>query len=261
MKGFRGSDLVYVPSEKCLYVYKRTRDGAKYFICYQTVLSKPTKRPPARKEDRCDCKGSIKLNPDGSLNVMSNHVTHNNHDSIMKDMQKAENIKKSCRTLRDEYAEDAHRIPAKHIFQREISKYISFLFICLSVRPFIQNLIYRNGFRNTQLDYDRMKRTLIRHKNKKYPIAPRSVEGIRQTFMEPDIFEEYGRNKERDADFYIGTVCHVGDEEDENDKDYAFTVFASKYVIDFIKKMPPHQRLYLMDGTFDSLPSEYYRHG
>lgn len=104
-----------------------------------------------------------------------------------------------------------------------------------------------------------MKRTLIRHKSKKYPVAPRSVEGVRETFMKPDIFEEYGLNKERDADFYIGTICHVGDEEDGNDKDYAFTVFASKYVIDFIKKMPPHQRSYLMDGTFDSLPSEYYQ--
>lgn len=124
VKGFRGSDLVYVLSEKCLYVYKRTRNGAKHFICYQTVLSKPTKKPPARKEDRCNCKGSIKLDPDGSLKVMSKHVAHNNHESIMKDMKKAERIKERCRTLRDDYAEDAHRIPAKHIFHREIAKYV-----------------------------------------------------------------------------------------------------------------------------------------
>ena len=69
--------------------------------------------------------------------------------------------------------------------------------------------------------------------------------------MEPHIMEQYGFNLERDGKFYIETVI-----EDH----YAFTVFASKFVIDFIQEqIQPNKRHYLMDGTFDSLPSEYYQ--
>lgn len=56
---------------------------------------------------------------------------------------------------------------------------------------------------------------------------------------------------EADGDFYIDTVV---------EKDFAFTVFASKFVIDFIQKnIDATSRSYLMDGTFDSLPDAYYQ--
>lgn len=47
-----------------------------------------------------------------------------NHEAIIKDMEKAENIKKRCRTLGDNFMENAHGVLAKHIFHRRISKYI-----------------------------------------------------------------------------------------------------------------------------------------
>lgn len=91
----------------------------------------------------------------------------------------------------------------------------------------------------------------MRHKNKKYPKDPRSVEGIRNKFLKQSIIEEYGYNLEKDEVFYIDTVV---------EKNYAFTVFASKFVIDFIEKnIQPSERSYLMDGTFDSLPNAYYQ--
>lgn len=96
-----------------------------------------------------------------------------------------------------------------------------------------------------------MQKTLQRHKNKCHPKNPRSVDGIREVFLQPQIIEKYGSNLEDDGRFYIDTIV---------EDDYAFTVFASKYVIDFIQEhIPPNKRHYLMDGTFDSLPKEYYQ--
>lgn len=96
-----------------------------------------------------------------------------------------------------------------------------------------------------------MKRTLQRHKNQVHPQSTRSVDEIKSKFMEAAIMEKYGLNLEKDGKFYVGTVV---------EDDYGFTVFASKYVIDFIEeKVNPKDRHYLMDGTFDSLPSEYYQ--
>lgn len=71
-----------------------------------------------------------------------------------------------------------------------------------------------------------MKQTLRRHKNKTYPKDPGTVEGIREQFLKEDILKEFGSNFEGDEDFYKDTVV---------EKDFAFTIFASKYVIDFIQ--------------------------
>lgn len=96
-----------------------------------------------------------------------------------------------------------------------------------------------------------MKRTLLRNKNKKHPTNPSTLDDIAEKFMEPSVLEKYGMNSEGDGKFYIDTVV---------EEDYGFTVFASKYVIDFIQEhIPPNKRHYLMDGTFDSLPNEYYQ--
>lgn len=63
--------------------------------------------------------------------------------------------------------------------------------------------------------------------------------------------DKYGYNMEHDAKCYIDTVVTPH---------YAFTVFASKFVIDFIEKnIEPSTRNYLMDATFDSLPKGFYQ--
>lgn len=97
-----------------------------------------------------------------------------------------------------------------------------------------------------------MKRTLQRHKNKAYPKIPKTLEDIRNSFLDPKILDEYGYNLEKNARFYIDTVIETN---------HAYTVFASKFVIDFIQKnIKPGLRNYLLDGTFDRLPgSDYYQ--
>lgn len=69
--------------------------------------------------------------------------------------------------------------------------------------------------------------------------------------MQSDIIEEYGYNLEHDSRFYIDTVVNPN---------YAFTVFASQFVIEFIQEnIKPECRYYLMDATFDGLPPGYYQ--
>lgn len=126
VKGFReGSELLYIPSEKMLYRFKRRRNKAKIFVCYQSILSKPTKKKPARNENRCDCNASIRVNPDGTCTaVHANHTAHNHHESILRDMEKSNSMKEKCRMLKNDFSEDAHKISARNIFQREIMKYV-----------------------------------------------------------------------------------------------------------------------------------------
>lgn len=54
---------------------------------------------------------------------------------------------------------------------------------------------------------------------------------------------------EGDAKFYIVTIA---------EKNFAFTLFASQFVIDFVKKNI-NRRNYLLDGTFDKIPTGYYQ--
>lgn len=62
---------------------------------------------------------------------------------------------------------------------------------------------------------------------------------------------KYGYSYELDGKFYIDTVLSPN---------YEFTVFASDYVINFIREnIAPASRRYQMDGTFDSLPSGFYQ--
>lgn len=110
---------------------------------------------------------------------------------------------------------------------------------------------FRVGFRNTSLKYRSIKQTLNRQKNIRHPRIPDSISAIRDEFSKPDIIEKYGYTLDGDTRFYIDTVV---------EHDFAFTIFASKYVIDFIEnKIDPKSRNYLMDGTFNSLPSEFYQ--
>lgn len=112
-------------------------------------------------------------------------------------------------------------------------------------------LYLRDGFRNTNLQYERVRKTLQRSKNEEYPKIPRSIEEIKEAFRQPDIKEKYGLTLDGDNYFYVDTVISV---------DYAFTVFASHFVIDFVKaNIRPNLRHFLMDGTFDSLPNKFYQ--
>lgn len=90
-----------------------------------------------------------------------------------------------------------------------------------------------------------------RHKTKVYSGVPKSIVELRDKFSQPEIMQKYGYTLDGKSPFYAGTVVKPG---------FAFTVFASQYAMDFIQKnIPPGSRRYLMDGTFDSLPNDFYQ--
>lgn len=70
-------------------------------------------------------------------------------------------------------------------------------------------------------------------------------------FTAPEILQKYGFTYDHDAPLYVDTVVTP---------DYAFTIFKSQFVIDQIEEhIQPAERKYLMDGTFDRIPKEYYQ--
>lgn len=122
IEGIReGSHLLHVPSENMLYVFKVERNGTKEYICYQTILSVPKKRN--KDENHVNCTARVRLLSNNTCQRMQvSHTNHNNHNAIIDDIEKRNNMKKKCQRLRDDHAEDAHKISTRHIFQREISK-------------------------------------------------------------------------------------------------------------------------------------------
>lgn len=107
----------------------------------------------------------------------------------------------------------------------------------------------RSGMRDTNLQFNQVKRTLERNKSNQYSNVPRSISDLQNEFKKPVVLNKYGFSYEGDSKFYIGTVVLPN---------HAFTVFASQFVIDFIQKnIAP--RKYEMDGTFGSLPKMFYQ--
>lgn len=111
-------------------------------------------------------------------------------------------------------------------------------------------LVNSVGIGNTDLSYPKVKRTIERKKNERYPREP-TIGTIKMEFAKPEIMNKYGYTLDSDAKFYIDTVVQ---------SDYQFTVFFSDYVAKFIEKnIPVGSRKYLIDGTFDKLPVGYYQ--
>lgn len=121
ISGYReGSILLHVLSENRLYVEKIERNGIKEYVCYQTILSTPKKKTSG---DQQKCTARVRIHPDGTLEKMNvPHTRHDNHDAVILKCEQINNMKQKCKTLRDDYPEDGHNVPAIHIYQREISE-------------------------------------------------------------------------------------------------------------------------------------------
>lgn len=116
-----GNDMLYVPSEKMLYKWKGR--GVDY-ECYQKCLSDKKLNDSAPK-----CFSSVRRVTDRLCErVYVPHTDHTNHEDIVNDKELMNNMIAICEDLRSNYREDAHRIPTRHIFQREMAKY-NFLMI------------------------------------------------------------------------------------------------------------------------------------
>lgn len=152
-----GKDHVYVPSEKMLYVSKGRENE---YICYQTILTDKKKKD---HEKHLSCSARIRCLPNGKCerqNVFIQHTAHPNHERIVTDKQLMNEVLRKAENLRLDFPQDAHRVPNRHIFQRELARYFklhvvrplhiihlfirdsffSYLFVCL----FIRSSCFRN---------------------------------------------------------------------------------------------------------------------
>lgn len=123
LKSKFGKDMLYVPSEKMMYVSKGRE---KEFICYQTILS-DRKRKDHEKHLACTARIRCLLNGlCERQNVLVQHTSHPSHESIATDKQIMNSIIQKAENLRIDYSHDAHRVPNRHIFQREVARYLNF---------------------------------------------------------------------------------------------------------------------------------------
>lgn len=92
-----------------------------------------------------------------------------------------------------------------------------------------------------------MSRNLRRYTNNKYPSKPNTVAQIKTAYNDQDTMQQYGSNVRKTHPFYVNTA--------ETEFGSAFTIFASYEVIHMVKEhIPPEQRRYLIDDTFDVTP-------
>lgn len=114
--------------------------------------------------------------------------------------------------------------------------------------------------RETELDFDRVKRQLVRILRKKYPKLPKLETGENSTDLHKkyetlldgdDIRKEFGSTLDK-RHKYFGSVVKTL---------FAFHVFVSFTVIEMIKKHiskeQAQKRRYLMDGTFRVVPRKF----
>lgn len=119
---FGKHDLLYVPSEQMLYVWNRNRNGIDEFVCYQTVLADKKKKDHSSHKEcfsrvRCLLNGKCER-----MNVFVPHTEHDSHRIYYEDKMKMAAMKEKCQFLASNFPEAAHRIPNRHIYQREIAK-------------------------------------------------------------------------------------------------------------------------------------------
>lgn len=117
-----GGDMLYVPTEKMLYVLKRDANEVCSYICYQTVLTDKKKK---NHSSHIKCNARVRLLTNGKCERMNVHITHTahpDHQILSADKMKTRNMKEKCEYLKINFAEDAHKMPNRRIFQREIVK-------------------------------------------------------------------------------------------------------------------------------------------
>lgn len=122
IEGKQGGKLLYVRSEKMLYVSKGERSGSKIFVCYQTILTHKKRKDHSQ---HTPCTSCVRLLPNGTcvrVNAHNPHSKHPDHQITAADKKKVINMKEVCHNLKRSHPETAHRNPTRYIFQREIAK-------------------------------------------------------------------------------------------------------------------------------------------
>lgn len=118
------SQLLYIFSEKKLYVRKVKRNGATEFICYETIFGKNEKKNH-HSENKCTAR--TKLFPNDMLKRMNvQHSCSIDHEMIRRDLDRRTNMKNKCKSLKKDFPEESHKFSSRFIFQRETARYTIF---------------------------------------------------------------------------------------------------------------------------------------
>lgn len=118
IQGFQSGTLLYVPSEKHLYLRKSSRNGIAYFVCYDTVITK-------KEKSKATCFARCHIKEKTCTRNAAPH-THHDHEIIYNDLVSLNAMKNSCRLLAEKFPLSAKKIPIKEIFLMEMSKWVIF---------------------------------------------------------------------------------------------------------------------------------------
>lgn len=112
------STLVYVPSEKNLYVKNSTTKDVQRYVCYQKIL----RRGPQNGDVIPMCYARITMKNGNCYRTNAPHAPHGDHEHIYADMLTANKIKGTCKQLREVLAESARAIDTRKMFNMELAK-------------------------------------------------------------------------------------------------------------------------------------------
>lgn len=105
---------------------------------------------------------------------------------------------------------------------------------------------FRRRIGESNLNYNSMARNLRRITSKKYSPKVTSLTKVKEAYDDPETMEEYGFNLRKTDQFYVNTI-------EANNR--GFVLFASHQIMRMIDDhIPPENRKYMLDGTFDVRP-------
>lgn len=116
----------------------------------------------------------------------------------------------------------------------------------------------RRPFGECKLKLKSVEKNVARRTKKKRPQHVKTPDSIARAFENAETLNDFGLNMRKTERFYIDTIIESGK---RGEPDVSFTLFASLQMIDLIKKhIPPQNRRYMMDATFDITPlGSYYQ--
>lgn len=188
---------------------------------------------PVPGSDTTKCTARVTLHSNGIISSNSiPHTIHKNHECQFNNLMAKENIMNKCVLARQLFPDSANKISNQFIYNREIS-----------------NCKIKGVHCN--LEYKKIKRSMDRVKNEKYPKRPSSLQEVKDLFANTEIINKYGTNLDKTEKLYIDTVVEEA---------YGFLLFASYATINMTRSnIAPHQRNYLIDGTFSCSPKMFYQ--
>lgn len=117
----RNTQLLYVPSHKCLYVKKRANKNSIDYICYQTILAK--NKTTNANSIIPHCTASVKIDNKGICMAKEKaHIVHGNHEILYRDMKTKNNFLDEVVTISKQLENLPIDVPNRDIFTRELSK-------------------------------------------------------------------------------------------------------------------------------------------